>query len=142
MTTLGACVLFAVMSNVVLVNFFFDVSVKLFSNVYLVMIAYILALEMKPFWAFFITDEPAPPRHYLENMRPRSPRAVVAHGADRDRARCSKLRHPSFHPDRQHAHSVYFRLARRLVRDPPPLIAPKTVVVPGPPNAKLRGASA
>lgn len=36
-TTLGACVLFAVLSNVVLVNFYYDVPVKLFSSTYLVM---------------------------------------------------------------------------------------------------------
>lgn len=80
-TTLGACVLFAVMSNVVLVNFYYDVSVKLFSSVYLAMIVYLLALETKRFWAFFVTDAPAPPRPYLRGPRPPSSRAVVAHRA-------------------------------------------------------------
>jgi uncharacterized membrane protein YphA (DoxX/SURF4 family) len=78
-TTLGACVLFSVMSNVVLVNFYYDVSVKLFSSIFLTMIVYLLGLEAKRFWTFFVTDERPPPREYLRP--PRSVRARVAHGA-------------------------------------------------------------
>jgi hypothetical protein len=79
-TTLGACVLLAVMSNVVLVNYWFDVSVKLFSTIYLVMIGYVLAMEAKRFWAFFISDAPVPPRRYLASASA-SASASLAHRA-------------------------------------------------------------
>jgi uncharacterized membrane protein len=81
-TTLGACVLFAVLSNVVLVNFYYDVPVKLFSSTYLVMALYLLAVEWRRFWAFFITDGPVAPRAYLAPpVRPHGKGFAVARAA-------------------------------------------------------------
>ncbi len=81
-TTLGACVLFAVMTNVVLVNVYYDVPVKLFSSTYLVMSLYLLGLEWRRFWAFFITDGPVVRRVYLAPpARARSKRLEVARAA-------------------------------------------------------------
>jgi uncharacterized membrane protein YphA (DoxX/SURF4 family) len=80
-TTLGACLLVAVMSNVVLVNFTYDLPVKLFSTTYLVMAMYLLVLDAKRLWAFFLGDGPVPPRHYLAYpFRPRERRGWVLHG--------------------------------------------------------------
>ena len=80
-TTLGACVLLAVMSNVVLVNFYYGVSVKLFSCTYLAMILYLLGLEARRFWAFFISDGPVPRRAYLAaSASPRAKWVVAARG--------------------------------------------------------------
>ncbi len=66
-TLFGACVLLAVMSNVVLVNFAFGISVKLFSSVYLAMTLYLLGLEGRRFWTFFFGDGAVakPPRKKL-----------------------------------------------------------------------------
>jgi hypothetical protein len=80
-TTLGACVLLAVMSNVVLVDFYYGVPVKLFACTYLVMILYLLGREARRFWAFFISDAPVPPREYLASAAgPRTKQLVAARG--------------------------------------------------------------
>jgi uncharacterized membrane protein YphA (DoxX/SURF4 family) len=80
-TTLGGCVLLAVMSNVVLVNFSYGVPVKLFACTYLVMILYLLGREGRRFWAFFISDGPVPPREYLAlPARRRTKQLVAARG--------------------------------------------------------------
>ncbi len=59
---LGACVLLPIMANVVLLDFFFDVPVKLFSSIYLIMGLGLLAPDARRFWAFFLGDGPVPPR--------------------------------------------------------------------------------
>lgn len=58
-TTLGALIVFGVMSNVVALNFFYDVPVKLFSS-HLVFLALILIiLDLKRLIRFFILNETA-----------------------------------------------------------------------------------
>jgi hypothetical protein len=61
---LGALVLVPVMTNIVLVDFFFDVSVRLFSTIYLVMCIYILAPEARRFFGF-VRGEAVPARAAL-----------------------------------------------------------------------------
>lgn len=63
-TTLGAMVIIGVMSNVVMLNFFYDVPVKLFS-VHLVLLAvFLLAQDAGRLWNFFIMNRPTEPRDY------------------------------------------------------------------------------
>jgi hypothetical protein len=64
-TTLGGCLALAVLANVVLVNFFYDVPVKLFSSIFMAMTCYVLALDADRFWTFFFGDESVAPRTYL-----------------------------------------------------------------------------
>ncbi|MEM1178289.1 MAG: hypothetical protein AAGM22_08100 [Acidobacteriota bacterium] len=58
--TLGACILLAVLSNVVLINIYYGVCVKLNSSVYLLMTLYFLALDGKRLWLFFMTGRSVP----------------------------------------------------------------------------------
>jgi hypothetical protein len=55
-TLLGACLLATVLVDVVLVNFFYDVPVKLFSSVYLTMTLCLIAREAPRIWAFLFRD--------------------------------------------------------------------------------------
>jgi uncharacterized membrane protein YphA (DoxX/SURF4 family) len=60
-TMLGACLLAVVLADVVLVNFFYDVPVKLFSSVYLAMTVALIARDAPRVWAFLFPnarDEP------------------------------------------------------------------------------------
>ena len=60
---LGAIILVPIMLNIVLVNFYFDVSVKLFSSYYLSMAIYILLWDFRRLTQFFFANQtvlPAP----------------------------------------------------------------------------------
>jgi hypothetical protein len=77
-TTLGGCLVLTVLANVVLVDFYYDVPVKLFASVYLTMTLYVLAWDARRFWIFFLGDEPVPPRTYLAPSKtPLLARALV-----------------------------------------------------------------
>jgi hypothetical protein len=54
---LGALVLFGVMSNVVMLNFAYDVPVKLFSSHLLVMIVFLLVPDIKRLFKLFVLNE-------------------------------------------------------------------------------------
>lgn len=56
---IGALIAAAVMTNVFLINMFFDVPVKLFSAHLLLIAVGLAALHAKPLWNFFITGESA-----------------------------------------------------------------------------------
>jgi hypothetical protein len=60
-TTLGACVAAGVMLNVVVLNFCYDVPVKLYSSHLLLMALFLLAPEVGPLWRFFVLREAAAP---------------------------------------------------------------------------------
>jgi hypothetical protein len=74
---LGACVLLPLMANIVLVNLFYDVPVKLFSSIYLVMAAYLLSPEARRLWMFFLEDGAVPPRTDLGPTAPSAFRRVA-----------------------------------------------------------------
>lgn len=59
-TTLGALVIFGVMLNVTLMNFFFDVPVKLYSSHLVLMAVFLMAPDLKRLWCVFIANRPAP----------------------------------------------------------------------------------
>ncbi len=61
-TTLGALVVVGVMSNVVLLNFCFDVPVKLFSSRLLLMAIFLLLPDLQRLANFFLLDRPTAPR--------------------------------------------------------------------------------
>ena len=63
-TLLGSLVLLAVMSNVVMINFSYDVPVKLFSSVLLLFILFIFALDLKRFLHFFLFNKPIEAKNY------------------------------------------------------------------------------
>jgi len=70
-STFGACLLVAVMTNIVLVDFFYDVPVKLFSSVYLLMALFVLTPDARRLWAIFTTEGPAPARALPAAVTPR-----------------------------------------------------------------------
>jgi hypothetical protein len=57
-TTLGACVLVGVLSNIVVVNFTHDLPVKLASTCYLVMSGYLIVPDLGRLWALFVANKP------------------------------------------------------------------------------------
>lgn len=61
-TTLGALLLCAVLSNVVLLNYTFDVPVKLFSSNLLLMALFVLAPDAKRLFDVLVLNRGAPPR--------------------------------------------------------------------------------
>lgn len=60
-TVLGALVAIGVMANVVALNFFYDVPVKLYSSHLLLMAVFLLLPDLKALWSFFILHRPAAP---------------------------------------------------------------------------------
>jgi uncharacterized membrane protein YphA (DoxX/SURF4 family) len=60
--TLGALLLFGLMFNVMLGNYYFDVCVKINSTIYTLMALYLLSLDFKRLWAFFGQNEMVEPR--------------------------------------------------------------------------------
>src|SRR5215472_16519458 len=58
---LGALVAIGVMANVVALNFFYDVPVKLYSSHLLLMAVFLLLPDVKALWSFFILHRPATP---------------------------------------------------------------------------------
>jgi len=71
-TLLGACLMAAVLTDVVLVNIFYDVPVKLFASVYLALAVSLIAREAPRLRAFFLQ----PSREGPKGVRPRALRAV------------------------------------------------------------------
>lgn len=61
-TTLGALVVMGVMSNVVMLNFCYDVPVKLFSSRLLMMAVFLLLPDLERLANFFLLDRPTEPR--------------------------------------------------------------------------------
>lgn len=60
-TTLGALILVAVLSNVVAINYFYDVPVKLFSSMLLLMDFFLLAPDTRRLTDIFILNKPTLP---------------------------------------------------------------------------------
>ncbi len=63
-TLLGSLIIVAVMSNVVMLNFFYDVPVKIFSSQLLLAAFYLIAPDVKRLLYFFVLNQPAPAREY------------------------------------------------------------------------------
>ncbi|MEO0468756.1 MAG: hypothetical protein AAF206_03975, partial [Bacteroidota bacterium] len=63
-STLGAVLLLTVISNIVLVNFYYDVCVKLNSSIYLAMTIWVLLTDFPRLLRFFLLNETAGPRSY------------------------------------------------------------------------------
>ncbi|WP_428657359.1 DoxX family protein [Runella sp.] len=63
-TLIGSLVLIGVMSNVVLLNFFYDVPVKIFSSLLLSMAFYLAAADLKRLMNLFFLNRPVPARTY------------------------------------------------------------------------------
>ncbi|MEL6676494.1 MAG: DoxX family protein [Bacteroidota bacterium] len=61
-TSLGAVVLIAVMTNVVMINFSYDVPVKLFSSNLLLMAVFLLALDYRRMLNLFLLNKPTGPQ--------------------------------------------------------------------------------
>lgn len=59
-TTLGALIIVAVMSNVVMINFSYDVPVKLYSSHLLLMALALVALDWRRIWNVLVLNRPAP----------------------------------------------------------------------------------
>jgi hypothetical protein len=77
-TTLGALVLCAVLGNVVLLNFAYDVPVKLFSTHLFLIAAGLAASDLRRLLALFVTAQPMPARDLSPPLE--GPRARVALG--------------------------------------------------------------
>lgn len=56
-TTFGVLLLITVISNIVMINFAYDVSVKLYSSIYLLMAFFLLAKDVKRLWHFLYDVE-------------------------------------------------------------------------------------
>lgn len=78
---LGACMAAAVMTNVALINYCFDVPVKLYSSHLLAMAVALILLDARRLVAFFLRNRPAPPadlRPLFQSKALRIAAAVVA----------------------------------------------------------------
>ena len=60
-TLLGACISCTVLVNIVLINFCYDVPVKLYSSYLLLKVLFILAGDGRRFFNFFVLNQPVPP---------------------------------------------------------------------------------
>lgn len=65
-TTIGALTVFGVMANVMALNFFYDVPVKLLSTHLVIMALLLIALDGKRLLNFFFKNEPTLPQTYRE----------------------------------------------------------------------------
>lgn len=72
-TTLGACVLIGVLSNIAVVNFTHDLPVKLASTCYLLMACYLIVPDLPRLAALFVANEPLGARPPPAIAWPRSP---------------------------------------------------------------------
>lgn len=77
-TTLGAAILVAVLSNVVMLNFAYDVPVKLFSSHLLLMTLFLLAPQARRLVSFFVLNRPVPPEAVGRFAGGRHPRTRAA----------------------------------------------------------------
>ncbi|WP_372364662.1 DoxX family protein [Candidatus Uabimicrobium sp. HlEnr_7] len=64
-TTLGACVVIGVMSNVVMLNFSYDIPVKIYSTQLLVMATVLVTLDLRRFLNYFVFNKPVVPREFV-----------------------------------------------------------------------------
>lgn len=78
-STLGAMAGAAVMLNVVALNFFYDVPVKIFSMQLLLLTAFLLLPDLEPLWRFFVRREPAVLTGVWVARRERRPLRIGAH---------------------------------------------------------------
>jgi hypothetical protein len=60
-TLLGALVSIGVMANIVALNFFYDVPVKLYSSLLLLMVCFLAAPDLKRMMCFFVLNRSTPP---------------------------------------------------------------------------------
>jgi hypothetical protein len=60
-TTLGAMVTFAVMGNVMAMNYCFDIPVKLLSTMLVIMAVFLMAKDLQRLYYFFFANKAAPP---------------------------------------------------------------------------------
>ena len=63
-TPIGSILLLTVIGNIVMVNVFYDICVKLNSTIYLVMTLYLLMADFKRLWAFFLANRTVSPRRF------------------------------------------------------------------------------
>jgi hypothetical protein len=78
-TTLGACILVAVLANIVVVNCTHNLPVKLVSTCYLLMASYLVAPDLRRLSALFVENKPFGARQPPDGFGwPRSPRGLVA----------------------------------------------------------------
>lgn len=75
-TTLGAIVALAVMGNVVMMNFSYDIPVKLFSSHLALMAAFLLSTDLPRLVRFFLLNQPVPPRQYVLQFDQRTRRIL------------------------------------------------------------------
>ena len=59
-STFAAVLMFSILANIVMVNFAYNVCVKLFSSIYLLMNCYILSYDFPRFWTFFFGKTAVP----------------------------------------------------------------------------------
>ena len=76
-TTLGAIVALGVMSNVMMMNFFYDIPVKLFSSHLVVMALFLLSADAVRLVRFFLLNQPVPPRQYALQLSQRTRRILL-----------------------------------------------------------------
>lgn len=68
-TTLGAAILVAVLSNVVMINICYDVPVKLFSSILLLFAFFFIALDGKRLFRLFISNQATSPNIYRPHFK-------------------------------------------------------------------------
>jgi uncharacterized membrane protein YphA (DoxX/SURF4 family) len=77
-TLLGAIVTLVVMINVVAMNYFFDIPVKLFSSMLTVMLFFLIAKDMRRMYCFFVLNKPVPPSYIsAPDIRKKLPRLAL-----------------------------------------------------------------
>jgi hypothetical protein len=65
-TTLGACILAGVLTNVLLLNIGYDIPVKLFSGTLLLMALFLLIYDGKRLWNFFVLNQAVAPATLIQ----------------------------------------------------------------------------
>lgn len=76
-TTLGAVIVLAVMGNVLAMNLFYDIPVKLFSAHLVLMAIFLLSTDANRLVRFFILNQPTSPRTNQLQFKPRTRRILL-----------------------------------------------------------------
>lgn len=76
-TTLGAIVALAVTSNIVMMNFSYDIPVKLFSSHLALMALFLLFTDVSRLVRFFLLNQPVSPRQYALQFSQRTHRILL-----------------------------------------------------------------